>query len=774
MQSLDRGQILVAGLVATGLLATEIVLGDQQGSVAAVLTRFLLIGGLAAGLAWRSRSQSWPQHGLLSLLALVTFASPLLFEPIWRMATNTGHPLELQLLIGFRNLSVLFVIFAQYRRFEYLAVTTSLFTVLFCVSTSQDQSLVWLTGLYMILGIAWLVQHYWSSLRTDLVVERQTHIPWKLLTVLGVVPLIAIMVMSVPDSVRLSMIEGFMPSSGGTGKHDPYARSGIGDGDAVVAATNKALSFAPIEDAPFIEGNEPSLYDVFQDTYGKPKPVKKMERAISLPPELFQPNHHRMAKAKKSSRTFTLEREPAGERRHRHLKDTESNAMLHLVGPVPAHLRHTAYDLFDGYEWYPQEARPIHVKPLSVENETGKPWIVWRNRELESVSSRTTQHALRVLNVDTNRILAPVNLQGVHIDRCDRPDLFVWKQEDVLAMTRTSLPGMAVIHLQSQLVDHSSLNQDSINLGFGLVEYRALPEGPGMAEIRNLAEEWTAGAENDWQRVVAIRDQLKNNYELDPEVSVPEDCENPTLWFLEESRRGPDYMFATATVMLCRAAGISSRAVSGLYANPDKYDISAGQTSVHPSDVHWWAEVYAGPDHWAVVESCPGFTAGQPPRPWLATMYSLMLSGGRLMVTYWPVTLLVCLLGAFTFHRRREVLSRLLVWRWELRRRFSSDEDARRLMLESAVCYDKRRKLGNNPRPQHSPMATLLKTDSQSLQELSCEDRQRLAAAIDWACYGPADVPMRADETAELTNLCRRWIRSDVTSPRADVPTASL
>ncbi|MBR9802111.1 transglutaminase domain-containing protein [bacterium] len=774
MRSPDRYPWLVACLAATGLLASEIALDDMRGNVAAILLRFTLFAVVIGLFCWRSYVRKWQPHGLLNLMALAVLVSPLLVEPLWRMATGMGHALEIQLLIGFRNLSLMSLVWAQHRRFEYIAVVTSLFTILFCVSTSQDHSLVWLTGFYMLAGIGWLAGHYWSSLRTDRVVGTQTQIPWKQMSLLAVLPVIAVMAIALPESIRTRMIEGFMPSSGGTGAHDPFARSGVGDGDALVAATEKAMSFAPIEDAPFIEGNEPSLYDVYQDTYGKPKPVKKFERAISLPMELFTPNHHRMAQAKKASRTFSLDRQTPRRAGHKHLEDTESNAMLHVSGPVPAHLRHTVYDLFDGREWYPQVARPIHLKPLEVVYEDEKPWIAWSSRQFPHIRTHVAEHALRILNVDTNRILSPANPLAVHIDRCDRPDLFQWKQEDVLAMTRSELPAMSVIRVRSQLIAQSDLNGDDVSMRFGLPEYKAVPEGPGMQEIRDFAAEWTQDAETDWQRVCAIRDRLKSEYTLDADVVVPDNCENPVLWFLKDSKRGPDYLFATATIMLCRSEGISCRAVSGLYANPAKFDVAKQQTSVHPSDVHWWAEVYAGPDHWAVVEACPGFHVRQPPRSWLQAIQAGLWGTGRVLVVYWPVSLLLIGIASFAFHNRRVIVSRLLMWNWDLRRRFNAAADARELLNETAVCYDRRCRLQNNPRPQHRSLAALLNEEHWPTDEFTSQERRQLAAAMNWACYAPVEAPLENAEEVNLTDLCRRLVHSKMSPRQADVLGTSL
>ena len=74
-----------------------------------------------------------------------------------------------------------------------------------------------------------------------------------------------------------------------------------------------------------------------------------------------------------------------------------------------------------------------------------------------------------------------------------------------------------------------------------------------MEDISTLAEEWTRGLPRGWRQVQAIADRLRLGYELDRRAKPPEDCEFPVHHFLFESRRGPDYLFATAAAMMLRS-----------------------------------------------------------------------------------------------------------------------------------------------------------------------------------------------------------------------------
>ena len=53
--------------------------------------------------------------------------------------------------------------------------------------------------------------------------------------------------------------------------------------------------------------------------------------------------------------------------------------------------------------------------------------------------------------------------------------------------------------------------------------------------------------------MAAILERLRQEYVVDPTVRVPDDCRDPVRYFLLEARRGPDYQFASAAVVLLLA-----------------------------------------------------------------------------------------------------------------------------------------------------------------------------------------------------------------------------
>lgn len=95
--------------------------------------------------------------------------------------------------------------------------------------------------------------------------------------------------------------------------------------------------------------------------------------------------------------------------------------------------------------------------------------------------------------------------------------------------------------------------------------------------------------ENDYQKALAICEDLKNNYTYDLNVDkFPEDAET-TDYFLFESKKGFCEHFATAMVVLCRLQGIPCRLITG-FTQGDLNPLS-GVYEIKESDSHAWVEV---------------------------------------------------------------------------------------------------------------------------------------------------------------------------------------
>ena len=295
--------------------------------------------------------------------------------------------------------------------------------------------------------------------------------------------------------------------------------------------------------------------------------------------------------------------------------------MLYVVGRVPLHLALERYDHFDGRNWEHSGEQHSSI-PLQISWERDKPWIEWNSRNPQNVAER---HALKIINLKTNRIPAPPGLGAVHIDKVDQLDFFGWTEDGSLAMTaREFIPQLTVVHLSSQELHppaaYPGVDKESARLP-ELAPALSLP--PGFESVAAAAQDWVREAPRGWPQVEAIVRRLREDFNHDPAAIAPEHCENLVKHFLEIGR-GPDYAFATTAALALRSQGYPARLVSGFYAQPAHYSRRAGQTSVLTEDVHVWVEVCLNEQTWIAIEPTPGYESPRMTRTWSARLRTLV------------------------------------------------------------------------------------------------------------------------------------------------------
>jgi hypothetical protein len=134
--------------------------------------------------------------------------------------------------------------------------------------------------------------------------------------------------------------------------------------------------------------------------------------------------------------------------------------------------------------------------------------------------------------------------------------------------------------------------------------YLPLPEGIPQ-RVLALALQLTATQPNPFDRALAIESYLRRfPYTLD--VPLPPPGADAVDYFLFDLQQGYCDYYATAMVVLARAAGIPARLVIG-YAG-GSYDFERGVTVVTAADAHSWAELYFTRTGWVEFEP----TSGRP------------------------------------------------------------------------------------------------------------------------------------------------------------------
>ena len=549
-------------------------------------------------------------------------------EMLLRFFLDAPYLMDSLLLTLLRNVMIGLATVSHHPLNQGPSVALSTFVFVFS-SACFDSSEATLSGLkslsiaFAITSIIWLGARYWERLNitlTSKVVRKKR--PWW--TPALAIPLILPLLFPAARG-RLITTEGWLPTSGGGDKASSMARDGIGNGDLLVAGLDNIRSFAPIENAPFAASHDPTLYDVFEESYNENFfNKKKRQKVISLAPEIRAlAENHRMAQSKKGSREFSTVRRP-GKAQSKALSDIDSDALIYVRGRLPLHLKLESFDIYDGVEWS-AEPLPEKLPELTLDTVADRPWLRLGVKTKPGDPHAATEiHSIKVINLKTNRVPAPIQLTGVSIDKLNRADFFRWEQPDIIGVDRDSLPELTTLHVQSRLVDVRKLKERDYSGVFSQQQYRQFDDSEASNRIRRLAERWTFGKQKGWEQVDAIIKHLREEYTLDRNARATGNTGHTVSEFLFEIKRGPDYLFATSAVWLLRSLGYPARFVSGFYAKPDRYEVRTGLTPILSEDVHCWAEVLVQRDYWVTLEPSPGYAVLLPPPTLLEKIAGVM------------------------------------------------------------------------------------------------------------------------------------------------------
>jgi protein-glutamine gamma-glutamyltransferase len=651
-------------------------------------------------------------------------------------------PMDQVLLAALAGIVILLAVFSQQPRLQRLSCLVSTFLAIFASAVSGE---VWLQAIvigFAMLGVLWLMADYWQSLDDRLVAVHQKRLPRRWLFAL---PLAVLVILAaVPVGRRqIAALEGFMPSSGGRDRRMELATSGVGDGDNLVAGLENVQSFAPIEDAPFMTSHEPSLYDLFDDTYNEPVTVKRQQRAVSLPPQTQRlPENHRAASSQRAGSEFSLVRKP-GRPTSPRIKDLPSQALFHVKGRLPLHLKLESFDLFDGVEWRPEPV-PEQSPALSIQTVRGRPWLRIATPVDEQFVSTPETHALRIIHFDSNRIPSPNHLVGVHIADVAQADFFRWARPGLLRLDRQTFPELTTIHVQSRVVDPRRLaTRTSIGLETGPEACRQFGDDPQSLAVQALVDSWVADLPHGWPQIERVVERIRGECAFDPEARASADTTHAVADFLLERRRGPDYLFASATVWALRSLGYSARLVSGFYVGPAAYEPRSGHAAAHAGDVHFWAEVAVGAGMWASLEPTPGYALLPPPPTSLEQLAAVVHAAAAWAARRPVATLFVLVASVLAIWQRlllADLADRLLVrlWSWS---------DSRSATLGVLRLLDRRCTRAGLPRPRHRTPTTWLAELAAGIDagDRPADGRPFLESATRALYMPPPDRPLSPD-----------------------------
>lgn len=752
-------------LLALSTVAVEIAAADTRPVATALGLALAWVTGAAVLARFvpapADAGDRLPRWVLVLVLALA--GAPFVTEPLRRAWTDEGHPLEIQMVYGLRNVGLGLCACAGWLLCLRTAAVVSLFLMLFSAAMTDHWVVLVLLGSYAAVGSVWLVLVYWAGLRAAftssaraVAVEVETtrvRFPWAglCLLVLSVGGGVALAVAG-PTRVAATLGE-WVPTSGGTGDTDPFARYGVGNGPEETAGEN-ARAAGMVDTDKLIEDNENSLVDVVSDTYGPPhKPPPDQEKMVAGGYAKVIQTDGKPPDGRRPSRDFgTARKGPKGDRTP---GDRAARALFEVEGRTPLHVRLVAYDHYDAAARGWVEARKPTGKHLDPE---GGDWMRVDHLRPADWYLRDERHRLKVADVKRNLVPTPPLLTRFRINRVDRPDYYEWDYEGVLALAgrKTTPPGVVVITDCRTLAPHRlpAAAFGSTGTDSGLPP--ALGEVPKALrpEIERLARAWAGDRPRGWPQVGAVLAQLRTGYAHDRTAAPPADHPAPVLWFLLESRRGPDYLFATAAALLLRALDYPARVCLGYYAAPEAYDRETDHTPVTARDLHFWPEVQLRDGHWLVIEPTPGYEVLGSAPSLVERVLGVLRACAAWLTRHSVAAACVLALVVVTVRRRRRLIDAAAVrwWRWFPGRTWRDHVGGAVRVLE------RRGRWGGRPRAPDQTIAAWVRT---ALGDAAHRDPDmvRFVRFAVRAAYSP-DGP----DGADVLPVCRRVLAAWTTA----------
>ncbi|MGL6074048.1 MAG: transglutaminase-like domain-containing protein [Fimbriiglobus sp.] len=709
---------------------------------------------LACLAAWRLRPTdpaAKPSRRMTVILAGL-LVLPMAVEPLLRAWVDEGFPLEMQLVNGLRILGLSLAGLSAWPKLRRLAGVVALFLALFSSAMGDQAAIPYLLVVFALSGGLWLVLEHQSSGHTtsaytegELSERVELKMPYREAIVFGVLAIFAgAVALAGPKRVMFTLGE-LMPTSGGTGNTDPFARYGVGDGPEEVAGEN-AKAAGMVETDKMIEDNKDSLIDAVNDMYGQPhKPRKEQERLVAAGLAQVIENHGKLPDNRRPSRDFDTARQ--GPKNAKKPKSQGARSIFEVQGRTPLHIRVVAYEIYDS-----KEVRWLEAKRSIgrlIENQGGD-WMAVGNMREVSWYAEPDVHRLKVANLKENLVPTPSHLTRFRINKVDRPDYYQWDYDGVLALAgRKKTPPGVVITTHCQTLDRDELPVDAFaRTGYGGSAASQLGDVPEelQADIRSMADEWTRDLPYGPAQITAIIDRLKADYTLDPDANAPANHPAPVMWFLKDSRRGPDYQFATAATLLLRSLGYPARVSLGFYAAPSAFDSETDHTPVRATDLHFWPEVLLRDGHWLVLEPTPGYDVLPPLQTWgqwATSRWNALLSFVERHVVILVIALILLVTLIWKRHGVRDFVNTLL-WRTNPGRTWQQ------AVLRSARVLDRRGRLAGHGR-----------LPSQSLRDWFMawpqdETTQSFLGIAEQALYAPNLAPPLPE--AEVRLLCRKAV----------------
>ena len=568
----------------------------------AVACEFFLGSVAIATVYYFNKTRRYDQRLIDGLAILAAAFFPWIFERILR-SQGLGIATEILMLGSLAWVSVTAAVISYHARTIGLAVVTSGFLVLFTTCIADSSISLLFAFLWASVCLWWLASNQWERLQSSAAIDVEiTHgLRWiPILLGCGLFMLAASLITG-RFAVVGKLQSQWMPTSGGNNGHDNFARSGVGDGEVVIAARSNPQTFAAIDTNFFIESPEPSLYDVISEQFGEPRKKSKWEPSQALDRREMNEDESKIAEANRSSQSFSIDRDPP--QRSGTLDDLKSDAIMFWKGRAGVSLAVERFDAFDGHQWTKSNESTSLLEPRTLKLDH----MTWFQKQQESTShipepvNGAISEALKFTKFRSPIIPTHGSIAAWRIDQVDRADFFAHTPDDCLTMTnREHVPDYTTVHFVNCEYDLDSIE------GFLRIPHQTSHSVACEASVTALAEQYADDPRRGWSQIIGVINGLRRDFKLDRNMPSQEMLGSTIEQFFM-THRGSDYLFATTAAMMLQHLGYETRFVTGFYTEPKHLDWTTGEIGILPKNIHAWLEVCVGEDTWIPLEPSPGY-----------------------------------------------------------------------------------------------------------------------------------------------------------------------
>jgi transglutaminase-like putative cysteine protease len=259
---------------------------------------------------------------------------------------------------------------------------------------------------------------------------------------------------------------------------------------------------------------------------------------------------------------------------------------------TPHYWRSLTYDIYTGQGWTTSATDPLTYKAGEAARSAAGP------------GRRLAQQAVELIDPPAGLLYAAGELVGA-----DPAYTVHWRSEDdALAATIDSstyradslIPAVSAAELRAAGVDYP---------GWIRSRYLALPpELP--ARVQRLAHQLAAPAASPYDQAKAIEAYLRS-FPYSLAVAEPPPERDVVDYFLFDLQQGYCDYYATAMVVLARAAGLPARLAVGYIGG--RYQADSGRYLVSKAEAHSWPEIYFPEYGWINFEPTGGRPALERP-----------------------------------------------------------------------------------------------------------------------------------------------------------------